>query len=59
MYSGQIEGDMILTPYQKELLYNGPGNHRTALVNFTKKWTNSEVPYTIAEEDFSKYRNYD
>lgn len=55
MYSGQVEGDMILTPLQKDLLYNTERRHRTGLINLTRKWTNNEIPYKIAKENFSKF----
>jgi len=56
LFSGQVEGDMILTPLQVDLLYNSERRHRTGLVNLTRKWTNNEVPYKIAKENFSKLK---
>ena len=53
LYSGKVEGDMVLSSQQIDLLYHDQ-RERTSLVNITRKWPNNEVPYKIAKEFFSK-----
>ena len=53
LYSGQFEGDMVLSPEEIEELFSERGG-RTAMIDERYRWTDNIVPYHIREADFSK-----
>ena len=53
LYSGQFEGDMVMSSEEIEELLSERGG-RTAMIDERFRWTDNVVPYHIREADFSK-----
>jgi len=53
LYSGQFEGDMVMSSEEIEELLSERGG-RTAMIDERYRWINNVVPYHIREADFSK-----
>lgn len=49
-YSGQFEGDIVLTQAQVQALMT-----RNGLINKNNRWINNTVPYVIKGDDFSMF----
>lgn len=52
MYSGQFEGDMVISTEEIEALINGRGG-RTGLIDQRYKWADKIIPYKIEDGYFS------
>lgn len=54
LYSGQFEGDIVISEEELEAMFNGRGG-RSGLIDERYRWTDNIVPYEINETQFSKY----
>lgn len=52
LYSGQFEGDMVMSSEEIEALINGRGG-RTGLIDQRYKWADNVIPYKIEDGYFS------
>lgn len=53
-FSGQYQGDIIMSPEQMREYEIGSKNGKTGLIASRYKWAGAVVPYRIVELDFSE-----
>ena len=53
-YSGQYQGDIVMSPEQMETYKNGKSSERNGLVEKRYRWNQATVPYRIMERFYCK-----